>query len=285
MRARSYQHVRFDFFRPLDWRRLEAEKLAARQGRSRPVDDPAVAALAAFAAAERRSRRRRDEPPEWARLREARGLWSDGGLLRAEVEARILAGQTDVEIAIEYGLVPEAVRWFEAAFFCVRDRLRARDWITGRVIGRHFPPADPAPVWKLYAYWGGPLALDLVQSVMAGRPLPVVGRPAVNDDSAYADATVRFLVSLHVSALRATSAAEWLGLIEAYAAAQREDRRRGGTSLLNADVRVAHETMRLAVLASGRGPTRRPGRPATAQGDPAAPASMKRQEAPTRLAS
>ncbi len=43
--------------------------------------------------------------------------------LKFEIEARILAGQSDDEIAAKTGCSPETVYWFEALHFCARDRL------------------------------------------------------------------------------------------------------------------------------------------------------------------
>ena len=51
---------------------------------------------------------------------------------RAIVEARILAGETDAEIGRKLAILPEAVDWYEALFFCVRDRLRLHSWIAQR---------------------------------------------------------------------------------------------------------------------------------------------------------
>ena len=48
---------------------------------------------------------------------------------RLDLECRILAGQTDREIACHMGLTAATVAVYEQAFFCVRDRLTCLDWI------------------------------------------------------------------------------------------------------------------------------------------------------------
>lgn len=53
---------------------------------------------------------------------------------RTHMEAWILTGQSDVEIANRIGTLPGTVRWYEALFFHVRDRLQARDWIYRSVL-------------------------------------------------------------------------------------------------------------------------------------------------------
>lgn len=119
------------------------------------------------------------------------------------IEARLLAGQGFDEIAVELNTIPEAIEWYEAMFFNVVDRLHARDWITRTVIVpailRQSPAARLAPValddhallpaqqanfdefmslpfydatLKLFAYAGGPLAVDFfLHGFRAGRRL------------------------------------------------------------------------------------------------------------------
>lgn len=100
------------------------------------------------------------------------------------VESRILSNQPYAEIAEELGTIPEAIEWYEAIFFNVRDYLRCHDWIVRQVLtpammrGRRFRPSrgksddddwappivEPFYDWtiKFYAYFGGPLALEFM---------------------------------------------------------------------------------------------------------------------------
>lgn len=50
------------------------------------------------------------------------------------VEARILARMSDEEIAAAVAAFPDAIHWYEALFFNVRDRLDAHDWILNFVL-------------------------------------------------------------------------------------------------------------------------------------------------------
>jgi hypothetical protein len=50
------------------------------------------------------------------------------------IESRILADQPDEEIAKEAHTLPEAIAWYEALFFNVRDRLESHDWVLKHVL-------------------------------------------------------------------------------------------------------------------------------------------------------
>jgi hypothetical protein len=106
------------------------------------------------------------------------------------VEARILAGATDDEIADELHTIPGVVKWYEAMFFNVRDRLQSSDWIVDHVLmpsyeasmtageddtaeaenpppQQHFertPLSEPFydATLKMFGYFGGPVVLDYV---------------------------------------------------------------------------------------------------------------------------
>jgi hypothetical protein len=96
-----------------------------------------------------------------------------GGDKRSEAEARILAGQSDEEIAKRLSLSAESVFWFEAAFFQVRDRLASRDWVILKTIGPGIWVGSPDvwSVWKAVAYFGGVAAMDsLITVTTANRP-------------------------------------------------------------------------------------------------------------------
>lgn len=92
---------------------------------------------------------------------------ADGERLRYEVEARILAGQSDTDIAHEVCGLAGMVDWYEKLFFNVRDRLRNRGYIVSRVIC----PSITEPNWenltldltgKFFGYFAGPTVLDVI---------------------------------------------------------------------------------------------------------------------------
>lgn len=127
-------------------------------------------------------------------------FWQNGGLFYAfeihersgdepegalTIQARLLARQSSQEIAALTGLLPEAVDWYEALFFNVRERIDQRDWITKQVLvpatmrnlsvrdrgitlartdGAETPFALPFydVTLKLFAYFGGAVLLDFM---------------------------------------------------------------------------------------------------------------------------
>lgn len=115
-------------------------------------------------------------------------LHENGGASQLLVEARILARQTSAEIGLLTSVPPEVVSAYEALFFQVRDRLDARDWITVRVIGLGMSQQpDPAAVFKLFAYLGGPMVLEsaapfLVEGKDLFDPPPHLGTPEGRQD-------------------------------------------------------------------------------------------------------
>ncbi len=89
----------------------------------------------------------------------------NGQALRSAIEARILARQTDEQIAQCTGCTPAAIAAYEALFFNVRNRLENGDFITQCVIGAPAARAKDEPVgrvWKQFGYRAGPHVLEAV---------------------------------------------------------------------------------------------------------------------------
>jgi hypothetical protein len=93
--------------------------------------------------------------------------------LRALLEAYILAGESDEQIARRFDLLPNTVKWFEAMFFHVRDRLEAQTWIVksiGATLGSRsavspdgvLTPEQIRLTLRVFGYFGGPRVLDEV---------------------------------------------------------------------------------------------------------------------------
>jgi hypothetical protein len=112
-------------------------------------------------------------------LCQAYELYTHAGMeMRGILEARILARQTDEEIAEEMGLLPDAVHWYEQLYFNVRERLHARTWILKTIRGRRqrrglssTEPLDAtelAEFYKSVAFCGGPVVLDHAISQLSG---------------------------------------------------------------------------------------------------------------------
>jgi hypothetical protein len=109
-------------------------------------------------------------------LIEALEVYQGDGQLRWELEARLLAGQTDEDIAAATAVRAAVVAAYERHFFAVRQCLAARDYILGCVVGaaplRGFEEGDLRPLWAYFGYAAGPKMLELVMAVSLGRPLP-----------------------------------------------------------------------------------------------------------------
>jgi hypothetical protein len=155
-----------DTWRALDWRAKRAQQLVQQRRHPSPrTDDPLTAALARFfrdrssAGPDSRSR-----PTPKALIDAVRLAEEPVGLRRGVVEARVLAGQSPDEIAHCSGITAESVKWFEASYYDVRERLVFDNYILLSVIGPR--PASTGEwatfVWvcKRVAYPRGVSALD-----------------------------------------------------------------------------------------------------------------------------
>jgi hypothetical protein len=192
----------------------------------------------------------------WPGLLAAHRLSGDDGPQRWEVQARLLSGQTEDEIAARSGLTPDTVRWFEALFFRVRDRLHARDWVAAQVLGGRqwcgFAREQLGKVWMLLGYNAGPHVLDAVVAVTRDRPLPAWVRAPAGEAPRVYEARLRLSYRLAVAALMLRSAADADMIRQLYRAKCRLERAAG---LRDAPDRTL-ET-RLDLLAGVRGKRRR----------------------------
>src|SRR5262245_36208696 len=162
----SYQT--HNLLRSVDYRWREALRAVATGVDGPPRHDPET--IAAIAYLRELALGEKGDPPDmldrrWPGLPAAHRLRGDDGPLRWEVQARILSGQTDDEIATRCGLALETVRWFESLFFTVRDRRLARDWIAAQVLEEGlwcgFSREELGKVWMVFGFSAGPLVLDV----------------------------------------------------------------------------------------------------------------------------
>jgi hypothetical protein len=164
-------------FRPSNWRWARACALHATGAKlSSRRDDPLTIRAAKYLRAlgsahcpERPLSRLRGDD---VTLHAAHRLHEHGGEIRCEVEARLLARQSSVEIAAALRLDPPAIDAYEALFFCVRGHLAATDWVVTQVIGPGLTCGfgqDLGGLWKAIGYFGGPLALDAVLAATSER--------------------------------------------------------------------------------------------------------------------
>lgn len=165
----------FDRLRPVDWRWQRAFRIvnARRRSLHRDSEDPTVNAAIDLIRALSRVAGNLSAPVlpvELQPLFDAYQIFGNGGQIKSEVEARILARQPDREIATLCGTTPEAIHCYEAAFFDVRCRLRAQDAV--QILAVRMPrelvtlEQDLSPAWRLVGYFGGPLVLDLMIPIL-----------------------------------------------------------------------------------------------------------------------
>jgi hypothetical protein len=175
---------RFDPFRTARWRWLDACDLVDKGRRTLRGRDPDWRIeTVAYLRASRACRNERDHKrlaKRWPDLDRARQLADDDGPLRWEVEARLLAGQNDAEIAHRSGISSQAVSLYESLFLDVRDKLQASGWILIHALRTPgtllFYSQDLATIWREFAYYRGPLVLNDVIAVSLDRPLPKSAR-------------------------------------------------------------------------------------------------------------
>lgn len=83
---------------------------------------------------------------------------------RWQIEARIIAGQTDAEIHDRTGYSPAAIKRYADLFYDVRSRLKHSDFVTSHLLGRqahgYGRAFDLELLWKIIAWVLGPDVLD-----------------------------------------------------------------------------------------------------------------------------
>ena len=92
----------------------------------------------------------------------------DNGPQKWLIEARLLARESDYEIASRVGCSPEIVKCYHDTFFDVREKLDFRDYIVAIVFGeaafRGLSERQHDLLWKMFGYFGGPFVIDSVSS-------------------------------------------------------------------------------------------------------------------------
>lgn len=122
----------------------------------------------------------------------------DDGLVRYELESRILTGQTDAEIAGKMQIPEDVVGEYSFWFFDVRDRLHLTTWIAREAIRRDpsgkLEQHDIGPLWRWIAFNYGPLALEEVLAAVDPQTLQSQGIDAYCSRNARLDPSLKFLI-------------------------------------------------------------------------------------------
>ena len=181
--------------RPLNWRQQRARVLVSGTGPYELAAEDAPTLAYARYLSRLREATLDDSEEFFDQL-----YWENPGIMYADVlhrhkdpmfpamlEARVLANMSNTEIAAKLGTIPTTIRDYEAVFFNVRDRLDASDWIVRSITsplavategGRSFELRNREVSLKFFAYYGGPLALDLVAYGMQKRAFPTTRQDA-----------------------------------------------------------------------------------------------------------
>jgi hypothetical protein len=174
----SMDAIRTSFFRPRGWRRDRARGRAASGRRPSPRHDDAATRLAVRYFRAVRTSPGRVRARGLDGVRRAGELAASDGPVRLELDARILARQSDAEIAARLPIPERVVGLYEGLHFAVRDRLRFPGWVICRVIGhggRLGFGDDTRALTLSFAFHGGPLVLDAVLAATVPGRWPVGG--------------------------------------------------------------------------------------------------------------
>lgn len=114
----------------------------------------------------------RDQDIFWAH-----SIWADEKMpTRWAIEARVLAGESDADIAEKLGTSPEVVEAYVNVFFDVREKLTRKDYVLNVIladaVSRGLQERHYDLLWKLLGFIGGPHVLDAAMSkcVAIGKP-------------------------------------------------------------------------------------------------------------------
>lgn len=99
----------------------------------------------------------------------AHSIWADDKApTRWAIEARILAGETDADIARKVGCEPGVIDAYAAVFFDVREKLAHQEYIVNVVMAdavtRGLTERQYDLLWKMFGYKGGAYVLDAMIS-------------------------------------------------------------------------------------------------------------------------
>jgi hypothetical protein len=164
------------FVRP-DWRRLRATHLVAegRPADHRRDDDRSREVWRLYRDLQGAPEARRAALLEATPLGQAYAFYATADALRRdELEARLLARQSDAEIAARMGLPAAAVAAYHDVYYCVRPKLDAAFYILtvamDEKLHRNLTEDDRGLILKLFAYQQGPVVLDCLLDYWANPP-------------------------------------------------------------------------------------------------------------------
>ena len=112
--------------------------------------------------------------PRFRPLHRAHRVPAENGETRWELEARLLAGEPDRDIAGRVGLPPRLVALYHDVFCTCRDRLAASDWVMATFVGAGptvgFAAGDLGGVWRWVGFVRGSRSLDVLIAATSQQP-------------------------------------------------------------------------------------------------------------------
>jgi len=169
---KSIHRWAYDPFCPIDFRLQDAQCLAeGERTKWADEDDPLVLDCAAYLKAlnaATTARERVSARARWPLIRATIDFAEENTFRGAEVRARLLAGQSDRQIAARCKVRPKLVGHFERLHFAVRHALKARDYLVKHALGRDifvdqgFGDKEVAEFWGWCAIHGGVAVVDFM---------------------------------------------------------------------------------------------------------------------------
>ncbi len=163
----GFQLADSDPFLVPDWRRQDAHRLVNGEEPEWSSDDPVIVAYAEYLRGTDAAHDDADKATveqRWSAIAAAHKIAKQDGPTRWEIEARLLADQSDDDIAAKCSLPSEVVGCYETIFCNVRSRLGAEIWVCNQVLGpdihNGFADHEVGSLWRAFAYYGGPVVLD-----------------------------------------------------------------------------------------------------------------------------
>lgn len=136
----------------------------------------------------------------------------------AEIEARLLAGQSLAQAARRCCLPKEVVAVYAALFFDVVERLSARDWVMSQVLMA--ASADQSVfarlrnLWRRVGYFGGLLALEPLLAVSRGLRVPAKFLTAKGAGRQEQELCIRSQIQLYIVTELAITPDDWSKVTE-----------------------------------------------------------------------
>jgi hypothetical protein len=157
----------------------------------------------------------RDKDMFWAH-----SIWAeDKNQMRWALEARVLAGESNEDIAEKIGSEPEIVNAFVNVFYDVRGKLRHQDYVQGVILGdavtRGLSERHYDLLWKMIALQGGSFALDAAINRGPGVPKPTSADEVGVFFQDFAISTMKYKAALAAATIPVNSHTQ-LPLIEAF---------------------------------------------------------------------